>query len=230
MGFGTVFVGYVLLLNISYFTLTDIIAALVMLMGFIRLSRFNREFSACCALAGLFSALSLLEFIEEICVMFDARANFLSGIGSALSMTRYALIGILTSVMLLGIVRIAKEVDHAPLAKRAERLIPFVGVTYILLLLADSPLITLIPTVSAYIMFALILIQLVVAIITLATVYKAYMGICMPGDENPETKKSRFGFVNEMREREDELRREFTENQTKKLEERIQKNKKRRKK
>ena len=225
MGFGTVFVGYFLLLNISYFGFTDIIASLVMLMGFIRLSRFNREFLATAAIAGLFTAISLLEFVDAVSAMFYPSFTLLSGIGDALSMVRYAVIGIMSAVMLLGIVRLAKEVDHAPLMARAKALIPFVSISYTLALLADSPIMMLIPSYSAYIMFAVILVLIVVTVTVLITVYKAYMGICMPGDENPETEKSRFGFINEMRKREEERKLEFAEDELKKFEKKARKNK-----
>ena len=44
MGFGTLFIGYFLLLNIAYYTFTDIISALVMAMGLYKLSSVNRGF------------------------------------------------------------------------------------------------------------------------------------------------------------------------------------------
>ena len=61
MGFGTFFIGYFLILDISYYLLTDIIAAAVMMLSLARLSRFNRGFSAAFCAAGIFTAFSLVE-------------------------------------------------------------------------------------------------------------------------------------------------------------------------
>ena len=44
MGFGTLFFGYFLLLNIAYNTFTDLIAALIMAMGLNKLSTVNHPF------------------------------------------------------------------------------------------------------------------------------------------------------------------------------------------
>ena len=44
MGFGTLFFGYFLLLNITYYSFTDLIAALIAAMGLYKLSSVNRPF------------------------------------------------------------------------------------------------------------------------------------------------------------------------------------------
>ena len=54
MGFGTLFIGYFFLLNISNFTYTDIIAGMVVLLGLYKLSSVNKQFfyGAVCAAQG----------------------------------------------------------------------------------------------------------------------------------------------------------------------------------
>ena len=99
MGFGTLFIGYFLFLNISYYEYTDVICALVMLMGLIRLSRYNREFSAASAICALFSVMSVLQFIEAIFTTLGM--PILTGLTDTLSTIRYLVIGILSSVILL---------------------------------------------------------------------------------------------------------------------------------
>ena len=44
MGFGTLFFGYFLILNVTYYGFTDAIAAAVMLLGFYKLSTVNSYF------------------------------------------------------------------------------------------------------------------------------------------------------------------------------------------
>ena len=214
MGFGTLFIGYFLFLNISYYEYTDVICALVMLMGLIRLSRYNREFSAASAICGLFSVMSVLQFIEAIFTTLGM--PILTGLTDALSTIRYLVIGILTSVILLGIARIARQVDHATLENRARVLIPFVAGIYALATLGN-----LFPSwYSPYIILALILIQLLITVIVLINIYRSYMGICLSGDNSaappPPEEDSKFGFVNEMRRQKRESDLEYSEAKRKK--------------
>ena len=108
MGFGTLFIGYFLLLNITYFQFySDIIAALVMLMGLVKLSKFNREFGAAAAFCALFSLISLAELGEVIYEMFVPSFNS-QYLVATLSVVRYAVLGVMTVALMLGIRSLAK--------------------------------------------------------------------------------------------------------------------------
>ena len=61
MGFGTLFIGYFLLLNLTYYGFTDVIAASVMLLGLYKLSPVNKYFRAAALSSGVFLAFSLGE-------------------------------------------------------------------------------------------------------------------------------------------------------------------------
>ena len=227
MGFGTLFIGYFLFLNITYYEFTDLICALVMLMGLIRLSKYNREFSAASAICALFSVMSLVQFIE---VIFDTLGMpIMTGIRDSLTSVRYAIIGALSAIILLGIAKIAKQVDHRPLARQAGTLIPFVSGIYTLALLGD-----LFPNwFPIYVESALVLIQLVITAVVLITLYRAYMGICLSGDNNaappPPDEDSKFGFVNEMRRQKNERDLEYAESKQKKAQAKNNKKRKTRK-
>ena len=202
MGFGTLFIGYFLFLNITYYEFTDLICALVMLTGLIRLSKYNREFSAAAAICAAFSLISLVQFIE---VIFDTLGMpILKGMRDSMTSVRYAIIGVLSAIILLAIAKIARQVDHLPLARRAQSLIPFVSGIYAMALLGD-----LFPNwFPVYVESALVLIQLVITAVVLVTLYRAYMGICLSSDNNasppPPDEESKFGFVNEMRRQKNE--------------------------
>ena len=62
MGFGTLFIGYFLLLNLTYYGFTDLIAAAVLLLGLYRLSRINKHFLAASVVAVLFLIFGFAEF------------------------------------------------------------------------------------------------------------------------------------------------------------------------
>lgn len=231
MGFGTLFIGYFLLLNITYFQFySDIIAALVMLMGLWKLSKFNREFSASAAVCTAFALISFVELGEVIYEIFfpGFDSQYLVAI---ISVLRYAVLGVMTVLIMLGIRSLAKEVDHKPLELRAKSSVYFSGVIYFLALLTELPsLSAVIPQkVWVYAGFAIQISFLVIVASVLRTIYGAYMSICMPEDLDMTPKKSRFKFVNEMREREEELTREYKQEQLEKIKKNAEKRKNRKK-
>ena len=182
MGFGTLFIGYFLLLNITYFQFySDIIAALVMLMGLVKLSKFNREFGAAAAFCALFSLISLAELGEVIYEMFVPSFNS-QYLVATLSVVRYAVLGVMTVALMLGIRSLAKEVDHKPLELRAGTSVYFSGVIYFLALLTELPsLSAVIPqNVWVYAGFAIQISFIVIVASVLRTIYGAYMSIFMP--------------------------------------------------
>ena len=71
MGFGTLFIGYFFLINISYFTYTDIIAGMIMLLGLYKLSSVNKPFFYGAICAGIFALFSLFEFVVTVLGIFE---------------------------------------------------------------------------------------------------------------------------------------------------------------
>ena len=72
MGFGTLFIGVFLLLNLSFFGFTDLLSGVVMLMAFYKLRGINRYFKAAIIPTGVFCAVGLTEFIQEIAYLSAA--------------------------------------------------------------------------------------------------------------------------------------------------------------
>ena len=66
MGFGTLFVGYFLLLNVGYTYYTDALAAAIMLYAFYRLSSINKPFRRAAFAAGAFLVFGLSELILSL--------------------------------------------------------------------------------------------------------------------------------------------------------------------
>ena len=71
MGFGTLFIGYFLLLNVTYYSFTDLVAALIMAVGLTKLSTVNRYFKYASFAALGFAAVGLVEFISELIRMLS---------------------------------------------------------------------------------------------------------------------------------------------------------------
>ena len=65
MGFGTLFIGVFLLLNLRYFGYTDILCGVIMLAAFYKLRGVNKFFKAAIFTSIAFCGIGLMEFIRE---------------------------------------------------------------------------------------------------------------------------------------------------------------------
>ena len=221
MGFGTLFIGYFLLLNLTYYGFTDVIAASVMLLGLYKLSGVNRYFKAAAISSGALLVFSLGELGVAVYEMFIGAINS-PALVSVMCIVRCLIIGALTVLMLKGIEDVSREVDIENLPAKASRLTVATVVTYALWIILEAPLSFIDDYVLAVLSLVTILATLALIIINLTLIYTCCMKICMPGDEDiTRDKPSRFAFVNEYRakkaEREEELARERAERMKKRL-------------
>lgn len=221
MGFGTLFIGYFLLLNLTYYGFTDVIAASVMLLGLYKLSGVNKYFKAAAISSGALLVFSLGELGVAVYEMFIGAINS-PALVSVMCIVRCLIIGALTVLMLKGIEDVSREVDIENLPAKASRLTVATVVTYALWIILEAPLSFIDDYVLAVLSLVTILATLALIIINLTLIYTCYMKICMPGDEDiTRGKPSRFAFVNEYRakkaEREEELARERAERMKKRL-------------
>ena len=226
MGFGILFIGYFLLLNnVSYYMLTDVISALLMLMAFYKLAYLNRGFSLGFIFCSVFSLFGAFEFIAEAMRMFglvSLGTTFISTVG----MIRYLLICLTTVFMLIGARDIAKEVDLNALAVRCHKGIILTFIIYALnIIWQTSSLLGFVPNVKFMALsgYIIILATIILVIMNLISIYGCYMHICMPSDNVKSEKKSRFSFVNAFRAHEEEKRREYTEYKLDKLNAKLEK-------
>ncbi len=201
MGFGTLFIGYFLLLNLTYFSASDIIAAAIMLLGLYKLSFVNKKFKATMMVTALFLLFSFAEFGIWAYEMFFIKIDS-TVLMSVLTVTRSLIIGAITVLLLMSIKEIAGEVELADIPKKCDKLMIASSVIYFLWIISEIPM----PFISEYVLAVMAVITVIstiaVLIVNLTVIYTCYMKICMPGDENiMVTKPSRFGFVNEYRKR-----------------------------
>ena len=234
MGFGTLFVGVFLLLNLSFFGFTDLLCGIVLLTAFYKLSGVNRYFKAAIVTTVVFCSIGLAEFIQEIAYLFGAG---FAEITVYLHPLRILVICAIALMLLYGIRDVAKEVDVPKTAKRAGACAVasypvFIFCTtekIISLFIEEAP----IALIIARIITTLSL--LVLLVIILITIYSAYMYICTPDEQNEEyvEKLSKFGFVNSFRKRQEEKNREYAEYKLNQMRKRIErknnKNKKKKK-
>ena len=231
MGFGTLFFGYFLLLNITYYTITDLIASLIMAMGLYKLSGINTPFKNGFYTCFGFSIIGIAELVLQIIAIFDPLFD-VAAVISYVAIPRYFIIAIITAFILSGISEVADEVGLKELPKRARRSIPFsLGVYAFSAVLEISELDSIkFLTLKAIAVMAVIVLfaTLAVVAVNLVTIYKAYAKICMPEDvdNSAPDKPSRFGFVNQYRARRAKKQIEYAEYQLEKFEKKINKKKK----
>lgn len=231
MGFGTLFIGYFFLLNISYFNYTDLLSAAIMAMGLYRLSGVNRPFR--------FAFFTDLAFLivggaELVTVMIPlvSPASDLSALAVPIGVARYLLLALYHLILLLGIHEVAEEVGLSKLATRAQALIVLPLLAYLASALFEIPHIFPDSAVkeTAIVAFALLILTLLSCVLVLMTIYRCYARICMPDDLDMPQKPSRFAFVNRIRERQEERERQKAEERASYLREKMNSKRKKKKK
>ena len=228
MGFGTLFIGYFLLLNVTYYTFTDVIAALVMAMGLYKLGSVNRLFKGAFYSSLAFAVIGLVELVFQAYTMFIPNKD--SVVLYYTDIPRYLMITVITAFILMGIENVSDEVRLSDLAKRAKLTLPFSFSVFAILSILSVHELEIIIDIKVLSVLSVIMLlsSFVIIIINLVTIYTSYMKICMPEDKDNEVSDSpsRFEFVNKYREHTAEKQKEYAEYKLNKLKEKNQKKKK----
>lgn len=213
MGFGTLFIGYFLLLNLTYFAYTDLISALIMLMGLYKLSTVNKPFKYAFYVASVFAVFGtgelVISFIKIFYPLFKEGAVL-----SYVTPLRYLIIGALTVYTMIGVRDVASEVRLNALKAKAGTYVYVSAVTFAFAAILDLPVLDFIERkILAVLSITVLLTLFIIIVIELTIIYKAYMKICMPSDlaSDGQPKKSKYQFVNKFREHEAEKQREYAE-------------------
>lgn len=220
MGFGTLFFGYFLLLNITYYQFTDIISALIMLYALYKLSSVSPYFKRPMYLSLAFSLFGLAELIIGLMNMFFP-TDVITSVVSIVSIARAVVIGLLTLLLLRAMEDIARSLDVERIPARCRTMTVWTMILYTVQILFESALLnSILPKEAISIIYmAVILGMLVLPIVNLTIIYGCYMHICLPSDLEHKPKPSRFAFINEFRRRREEKQRREEEEYRRRLEE-----------
>ena len=229
MGFGTLFLGYFLLLNIYYYGFTDLIAALVMAIALQKLSSVNAPFKKAFFASLVFGFVGAVEMALGFIDMFFPVLNA-SAIIPYIDIPRYIIAAILTLLIFSGIEEVSREVGLSVLAARARISMIFSLAVYFLSSILSVPLtsdfipVKVFATAGVIIQFT----TLFVVGLNLYVIYKAYAKICMPEDNelDMEEAPSRFEFVNRHREHTKQKQREYAEYKLEKMKKKASRKKK----
>ncbi len=211
MGFGILFIGFFLLLNIPYHSYTDAICAVISLYALYKLSAINTNFKRACYSAVGFSVFGILEFLYSALIVFVPSLN-IPDVFTVVSIVRYAVVCVLSVFTFLGMRDVANEVGLRVIAIKCERVIYMTYPIYALSVVSEILSFFPLPfTVMQYIAVVILVCNMALIIISLIVIYNCYMRICMPEDEDMPEKESKFKFVNAFRRHEEEKRREYAD-------------------
>ncbi len=218
MGFGTLFIGYFLLLNIFNYAYTDLIAALIMMFGAYKLSSVSPDFKRGYYVIIPFAAIGVYELVFEFLGMFTHALQNATVTG-IIGILRCALIGASSYLFLSAIKKLADEVELPLLRDKAKSSRIGIIIAYSIALILEVPsLDKLIPQKALAVIALLSLIYtFIVTIYALTAIYSAYMRICMPEDLLREEKQSKFSAVNKFRENEKRRGEEYASYKVKKF-------------
>ena len=226
MGFGILFIGYFLFLNIAAPGYTDAVGAVLMLWGLYKLSGINKNFRLATYAAAVLTLFGLGELGYEV---YDMMAVVAGGdaVRTWLAVLRHFILCITTMLMLLGMQQVSCEVKLARLGAKCGIAARATVAVYILnILLELSALGSFIDVrVLTALGVAALLMRFGTVIFNLTAIYGCYMRICMPGERDLPERESRFGFINAARRYQEKKQREYAEYRLGKLKEKQGKNK-----
>ena len=229
MGFGTLFFGYFLLLNIYYYSFTDLVASLVMAIALQKLSTVNLPFKKAFYVSFVFGLVGAFELVLGFIDMFFPVLD-VATIMPYIDIPRYIIVAILTLLIFSGIENVSQEVGLSLLAARARISMIFSLVVYFISSILSVPFtsdfipVKVFATAGVIIQFT----TFFIVCLNLYVIHKAYAKICMPEDNelDMEAAPSRFEFINRHREHTKQKQREYAEYKLEKMKKKASRKKK----
>jgi len=194
MGFGVLFIGYIFtyLFSMTPFNfISDLVGNALILCAALLLSRHNRFFKY----AGYTSAAVFLCAAVNVVVRFVPQ----SAVTTVLEYVKIFAVFLFHFTLLKGISTIAKETELPKIVRKAGRN-TYITVTYFmfsLFLLLPFPE-KIANEFTMFIAFPVFVLGLIWLFLNSTLIYSCYMWICLEGDEDMETKESRFQTVNKI--------------------------------
>ena len=197
MGFGLLFIGACLLVPTCFgYFYTAPVAAILMAFALRRLAKVNTPFGYAVFVAWTLLGVSLAEIVLRT-IGLENPAAVLDGVG-------YLVLLVLWILIFTGIEWVAAETREMKLRGKALRQKVFSAIYLILLAPLNFIVGVSLPEGAIRLLsglsVALMWVGLVVIVMSLSTIYTAYMRICMPEDLDMAVKPSRFAFINRFRE------------------------------
>lgn len=205
MGFGFLFVGYLLTFNfIGYNQYTDLFAVLLMLLGLSKLCRYAPAFRTALYVGIPTAILAAVTFGVRLGILLHL-LTIPPIVASFFAVGMSLLWFVFLWFVLTGVKQISTETEIPVLTAQAMRQRVMILLFFALRLVLESNLIK----VQNMFSYALTVIYLIFGLITVflnaKLFYGCYIWICLEGEESMERRPSRFGFLNRLHAWEDKL-------------------------
>ncbi|MBO5269160.1 MAG: hypothetical protein J6B77_00135 [Clostridia bacterium] len=203
MGFGILIAGYYLTYLVGMIWKTEIwgppiilLGCVLCIMGLLKLSEYETQFRV----PMLVNALMLVPSIYRVVHYFASESLwdtpiFSSDVLNAVQYVEFLLFSLFGLALLFSIRKLAADVEDQKIVTASVRNAVFVGLYMILQFCSVLPV-----AVKAYFALAAMLVQLVLHVLMGLLLVSCYMRICDESDKDMPLKKSRFAWVNKMRE------------------------------
>lgn len=206
MGFGYIFLGYVIAINPVYEGFTLLPAMLLILNGMLKLGAFNRPLKEARLWCYPSLVAALAYFAAETCRMFALLPEpTWKGLGNGAALAFDLLFMLFTLRLLSGIIELARETDLPRILVRAKRNLIFVCLLYPLSLFLSLPVeAEWFIAACRYIYPFLFIFRFVVMILNAVLIYSCYMYICLPEDLDMPRRETGIRFIDEWNRKNDE--------------------------
>lgn len=203
MGFGYLFLGFLLTFNIPYAEYSDFFATALMLWGLSTLSPYAKGFRVAFRTGFALAAIHLIRLffgLFDLLALFSLPTPLVSAVAATSLLVRAAFYWF----VFIGIDEVAMQTDLPKLREHALRSRFLTPVFFTAGIVLEVGVFSHMTTFLGYYLLGYILFGILFAFLNAKTVYECYILICFEGEENMERKPSRFGFVNRFRKWSDE--------------------------
>lgn len=193
MGFGYVFLGCLLTVNVTYHNFTDIFAVALMLLGLSTLAPYAKGFSLAFKTGLPLLGVSLVGFLLAVFSLFGF-ITFPVWLSPTLSAVGFVCKFFFFWLFFMGVDEVAKETDIPKLRAHAMRSRFLTPIFCFAGLLLEIGVFQTQTVFLKYYLLGYLLFGIIYALLNSKTVYECYMLICFEGDENMDAGASRFSF------------------------------------
>ena len=206
MGFGYIFIGSALCVNVVAHGYTDLIAYVLMLLGMTSLKDYGARLKTAYYAAYPLLFVGIIEFLLYFTSFlgFSPARLFEFPISDSellmeAGMLNQILLLIFTFLLLRGLRALSREIDNFALESRVFRNQIFAVLYHLPMAFLNMPFESKrVNLVQNYMMFPFLLFGFVYLILQAKLVFSFYMWVCPEDDVNMERRPSKFGFVNKL--------------------------------
>ncbi|MBR2927263.1 MAG: hypothetical protein IKC31_06775 [Clostridia bacterium] len=228
MGFGYLFLGYLVTfvlrltaegLGVTGFAL--LLGYSLMLAGLWQLTRFEKSFAVSKWLLIPLLVGALYQTVKDIAALCAASVPFFTPVtDTVMTWIEFALLLAFNVSMLIGVYRIAKQVELPSTGNAALRNIMFIGVGSVLYLIGNLPLPNF-ELVRKYLSLPIMLLQIVWIVANLLLLLSCTKNICKAGDEEQPPKRYRWELLNKIGDAYEDNRQRSVQRLTREMEDKL---------